>query len=111
MSIKQEQCLTVCCDSCGDGWNDYDFRPHFVDQAAALAAAAEAGWRVQDGGRWFCRPCADRADCARHGHVWPDWLDCRCGGSIVLHQAVGCLRFRFCDRCGLGDSEPLVAPT
>ena len=110
MAVEQRQCVTLCCDGCGDGWTDHGFQPHFDDQTTALAAATEAGWRVQDGGRLFCRPCADRADCTRCGHDWPDWLDCHCGGTITLHQAVGCLRFRFCQRCAALESEPLVAP-
>ena len=110
MAIEHRQCATVRCDSCGNGWDNYDFQPHYPDAAAALAGAADAGWRIQNGGQAVCRPCADRADCARHGHQWSDWLHCRCAGSIDLHQAVGCLRFRYCNRCGAGDSEPLVAP-
>ena len=110
MGVEYLRCVSLVCDGCGGGWDDHDFQPHYDDTASALTAAVEAGWRTNPPDRVLCRTCAARPDCAEHRHRWTAWHACRCDGSIPLHAAVGCVGWRYCDRCDAAEYQQLAVP-
>lgn len=55
MSTKKITCVVAVCDVCGDRMPDADGgTPHFVSEAAAVAAAPDYGWTAAPDGRLVC---------------------------------------------------------
>jgi hypothetical protein len=111
VSVRTRVCVEVGCDGgCTNPFADFDWTPHF--ESVGQARAELAGWRWNDvDGTVLCPGCSAAADCARDGHRWGEWLECRCGGRISGHGPDGCPRYRICGRCGDGDwpQEPCAA--
>lgn len=91
--LQVTTCLTVHCDQCGCGFDDWDYEPHFTIEADALMVAEAEGWQTVDG-RLLCDACATVLVCERDGHAFTAWRrsvwpgrEYRWCGSCELHES------------------------
>lgn len=92
--------IVATCTNCGPAyWTELDSVPYFSSIPAAKAGLS--GWRWEGDLPLLCPTCAAEEDCARFGHEFSRWHDCRCGGAV--HGDADCPRLRWCGRCGVPD--------
>jgi len=82
MSIRIKHCLTIYCDGCGKGpedFNDEGWTPHYDSVADAVAALVDEsdqdfsyGW-LMSATEHVCPRCRAKRACAVVGHEWGDW--------------------------------------
>lgn len=104
MSIKIRNCLTIVCDGCSRGpeeFNDEGWTPHFdtLDDAVEQLGGGEEHEWLMTPTEHVCPSCRSERACALVGHEWSDWITSDARG-IPMDR-------RWCSRC----SEMEVAPT
>ncbi len=83
--FEHVRCVIVRCGQCRDAAEIDDTIVHFDTREQAARELADLGWRFAPDTA-LCGGCADKQDCARHGHVWDRWLPCGCRGDVAAHR-------------------------
>jgi hypothetical protein len=105
--LREVTCIVVQCSNCGAGPTSDDddgYTPHFAGRAQAQEILTEQyEWRIT-GKQWLCRACAEKADCARLGHVPIT------NGPTLLADGRTLGETTWCDRCGtlIGSGAPCI---
>jgi hypothetical protein len=122
--LQAHACVSVHCDQCGDTPGGPGFEAHYPTEAAALDAAAAAGWVAAPEGRLWCSTCGPILTCERQGHEFTAWhratslgqradtARCGCDPVAPVHPlgSPRCGReFRYCRRCCVHESRTATA--
>lgn len=88
--IRTATCYLIDCSDCGsDCWEDYEV--HFIsEEELRRVLTTRHEWTFEKHGRVLCRHCTEKADCARDGHQYGEW---------ITHSTDSGVQWRLCDHC------------
>lgn len=90
MPFKEQKCVTVECDVCGDAF-EYDFIPHFDSQDSAIEHVEN-----RDGGAWqdkvWCEHHLPLCVCGHHYHYANECQDCTDENDCAEYQPAEAVR-------------------
>lgn len=98
MSIRIRHCLTIVCDGCGKGpedFNDEGWTPHYDTLEAAIEQLVDDsdthGWLMTPK-EHLCPTCRGKRACELVGHDWSEWWAPSDARGISMSR-------RMCYRC------------